>query len=109
MIQYSTWKVGNEEFDLDSSLRVVDYLGEGAYGVVCQAVNDQSHEAYAIKKCKNVFHSRTIAKRTLRELRLLALLRHDNVVQIKSIQRPHDPRNFSNIFIMFELMVNHAL
>ena len=103
-MEVSNWQIGAEAFELESKYRVISYLGEGAYGVVCSATDDRTMETVAIKKCKNVFHSRTIAKRTLRELRLLAMLQHDNVVKIKSIQTPVDLYRFEEIYIVFELM-----
>jgi serine/threonine protein kinase len=100
----NNWQIGGEAFELESKYRVISYLGEGAYGVVCSAVDGHTMETIAIKKCKNIFHSRTIARRTLRELRLLAMLQHDNIVKIKSIEAPFDLYRFEEIYIVFELM-----
>jgi hypothetical protein len=154
------WKVNNEPFELDSRYTVLEYLGSGAYGVVCSvidtsAINNSQHlfhsstttppssssstiggclpslssstssmtssfslpfpspppptsshhypplpssdavtssssssillsssvrrDYVAIKKCKNIFESRTMAKRTLREMRILRCLNHSHV------------------------------
>ena len=56
----------NESFDLDARFKVTDYLGAGAYGVVCAAEDSRDKCNVAIKKCKKIFQSRTLAKRTLR-------------------------------------------
>ena len=39
----------------------------------------KTKQLIAIKKCKNIFDSRTMAKRTLREVRLLRHISHQNV------------------------------
>ena len=59
----------------------------------------------AIKKCKHIFQSRTLAKRTLREVRLLRLLDHENIIKIRRIlQPPEDPDKFNSIYVVFEIM-----
>lgn len=81
-----------------------DFISEGAYGVVCAASDTQENCTVAIKKCKKIFHSRTLAKRTLRELRLLRLINHDNIVKIKTVLAPEDDFSFSELYIVFEIM-----
>ena len=50
------WQVMGESFELENRFKIVDYLGSGAYGVVC-AVNDSlDNKVVAIKKCKKIFH-----------------------------------------------------
>ena len=98
------WQVMGEQFELDSRYKVVDYLGAGAYGVVCAAHDTLQHCIVAIKKCKKVFQSRTLAKRTLREVRLLRLLNHENIVKIKTILPPRDLYSYNEIYIVFEIM-----
>ncbi|KAG6519834.1 hypothetical protein ZIOFF_023346 [Zingiber officinale] len=53
-------------------------IGRGANGIVCAAVNSQTHEEVAIKKIGNAFDNSIDAKRTLREIKLLQHLNHDN-------------------------------
>ncbi|RRT76869.1 hypothetical protein BHE74_00023572, partial [Ensete ventricosum] len=43
------------------------------------AVNSQTHEEVAIKKISNAFDNRIDAKRTLREIKLLRHMNHENV------------------------------
>ena len=66
-------------------------MRRGAYGVVCsvsipdhEEVEEEEEDAkegetYAIKKCKHIFDSLILAKRTLREIRYLRHLEHPNV------------------------------
>jgi serine/threonine protein kinase len=69
-----------------SSIQVLNFakvVGQGAYGVVVaakdkEAVN-QEKNLVAIKKIDKAFEHKIFTKRTLRELRLLKLLKHENV------------------------------
>ncbi|MCI12117.1 mitogen-activated protein kinase 4-like [Trifolium medium] len=54
-------------------------IGRGAYGIVCAAVNSDTHEEVAIKKIGNTFDNIIDAKRTLREIKLLRHMDHENV------------------------------
>lgn len=56
-------------------------IGRGAYGIVCAAVNSDTHEEVAIKKIGNAFDNIIDAKRTLREIKLLRHMDHENVIR----------------------------
>ncbi|PRQ33809.1 putative mitogen-activated protein kinase CMGC-MAPK family [Rosa chinensis] len=79
-------------------------VGRGAYGIVCCATNSETKEEVAIKKIGNAFDNRIDAKRTLREIKLLSHMDHDNIVKIKDIIRPPDKENFNDVYIVYELM-----
>ena len=64
---------------------------------------DKDNAEYAIKKCKHVTKSRITVKRTLREIKILRLIDHPNVIRIRSILRPSE-NYFEDIYIVFELM-----
>jgi mitogen-activated protein kinase 1/3 len=59
-------------------------VGSGAYGIVIGATDaqapDQSKNKVAIKKIERCFEHRFYAKRTLRELKILRNLKHENVI-----------------------------
>ena len=63
-------------------------IGKGAYGVVCSARHEGTKEKVAIKKITNAFENLTDAKRTLREVKLLRHLKHDNIIAVKDIMAP---------------------
>ncbi|KAJ6826325.1 mitogen-activated protein kinase 6 [Iris pallida] len=79
-------------------------VGRGAYGIVCAAVNSQTNEEVAIKKIGNAFDNRIDAKRTLREIKLLRHMNHENVIAIKDIIRPPRREYFNDVYIVYELM-----
>lgn len=74
------FKVFNQDFIVDERYTVTKELGQGAYGIVCAAVNNHTNEGVAIKKVTNVFNKKILAKRALREIKLLQHFRgHRNV------------------------------
>lgn len=64
-------------------------MGSGAYGTVVSCedseAKDDASKMVAIKKIEKAFEHPLYAKRTLRELKILRLLNHENVVQLKNI------------------------
>ncbi|KAL3652726.1 Mitogen-activated protein kinase 4 [Castilleja foliolosa] len=79
-------------------------LGRGAYGLVCAAINKETNEEIAIKKIGNAFNNRIDAKRTLREIKLLRHLDHENVIAIKDIIKPPKMETFNDVYIVYELL-----
>nr|CAB3469544.1 unnamed protein product [Digitaria exilis] len=55
-------------------------IGKGAYGIVCSALNSETAEQVAIKKIANAFDNKIDAKRTLREIKLLRHMDHENLI-----------------------------
>jgi serine/threonine protein kinase len=93
-----------ESFELSTRYKVIDFLGSGAYGTVCAVHDFQGNEVVAIKKCKKIFQSRTLAKRTLREMRLLRHINHENIVKLKTILPPMDTNFYLDLYLVFEIM-----
>ncbi|GMI81820.1 hypothetical protein like AT1G07880 [Hibiscus trionum] len=79
-------------------------VGRGAYGIVCCATNSETKEEVAIKKIGNAFDNRIDAKRTLREIKLLCHMDHDNVIKIKDIIPPPEKEMFNDVYIAYELL-----
>lgn len=84
--------------------QIKEIIGKGSYGVVCSAVDKLTGEKVAIKKITNVFDHVSDATRILREIKLLRLLRHNDIVEIKHIMLPPTAREFKDIYVVFELM-----
>ncbi|CAN7106977.1 unnamed protein product [Brassica rapa subsp. narinosa] len=84
--------------------QTLEVIGKGSYGVVCAAIDTHTGEKVAIKKINDVFEHISDALRILREVKLLRLLRHPDIVEIKSIMLPPSKREFKDIYVVFELM-----
>lgn len=53
---------------------------------------------------EKVFEHKIFAQRTLRELKIMRLLTHDNVLSLKNILDPGSIENFNELYIVSELM-----
>lgn len=51
-------------------------------------VSNNGFEVVAIKKIEKAFEHKIYAKRTLRELKVLRLLQHDNIINIETLILP---------------------
>lgn len=91
-------------FMLDQRYEVQEILGSGAYGIVVSARDTATGERMAVKKIEKAFEHSTFTKRTLRELKIMRLLSHENVLAIKHIQLPKSREEFDEIYVMMELM-----
>ncbi|CAI9754555.1 unnamed protein product [Fraxinus pennsylvanica] len=92
------------EYGEASRYQVLEVIGKGSYGVVGSAVDTHTGERVAIKKINDVFEHVSDATRILREIKLLRLLRHPDIVEIKHIMLPPSRREFRDIYVVFELM-----
>ncbi len=98
---YSIW--GNT-FLIDEHYVPIKAIGKGAYGTVCSAKNTVTGEKVAIKKIQNAFENLTDARRSLREIKLLRHLKHDNVIGVRDLLYPANPHDFKDVYIVYELM-----
>lgn len=92
------------EYGDASRYKIQEIIGKGSYGVVCSAVDTHSGERVAIKKINDIFEHVSDATRILREIKLLRILRHPDIVEIKHIMLPPSGRDFKDIYVVFELM-----
>ncbi|XP_041994451.1 mitogen-activated protein kinase 20-like [Salvia splendens] len=92
------------EYGDASRFKIHEIVGKGSYGVVCSAVDTHTGEKVAIKKIHDIFEHLSDAARILREIKLLRLLRHPDIVAIKHIMLPPSRREFKDIYVVFELM-----
>ncbi|XXG83974.1 hypothetical protein AAC387_Pa10g1603 [Persea americana] len=92
------------EYGEATQYQIQEVIGKGSYGVVGSAVDTHTGERVAIKKINDVFEHVSDATRILREIKLLRLLRHPDIVEIKHIMLPPSRREFRDIYVVFELM-----
>lgn len=98
---YSMWQT---LFEIDTKYVPIKPIGRGAYGVVCSGFNRETNDKVAIKKINNVFENRIDALRTLRELKLLRHIRHENVIALKDVMMPIQRSSFKDVYLVYELM-----
>uniref|UniRef100_A0A7N0UMK0 mitogen-activated protein kinase n=1 Tax=Kalanchoe fedtschenkoi TaxID=63787 RepID=A0A7N0UMK0_KALFE len=92
------------EYGEGNRYKIEEVIGKGSYGVVCSAYDTHRGEKVAIKKINDIFEHVSDATRILREIKLLRLLRHPDIVEIKHILLPPSRREFKDIYVVFELM-----
>ncbi|CAI8620003.1 unnamed protein product [Vicia faba] len=92
------------EYGEASQYQVQEIIGKGSYGVVCSAIDIHTGQKVAIKKIHDVFDHVSDATRILREIKLLRLLRHPDIVEIRHIMLPPSRREFKDVYVVFELM-----
>jgi serine/threonine protein kinase len=92
-------------FEIDKKYEIIDPIGSGAYGVVVAAKdNSNNGELMAIKKIEKAFEHKIFTLRTLRELKIMRLLQHENVLSIRTILKPKSREQFNEIYVVSELM-----
>ncbi|KIY97072.1 cyclin-dependent kinase-like protein [Monoraphidium neglectum] len=82
---------------------VIDACGSGAYGMVFKAVNSATGEQVAIKKFKESDDDEIVRKTTLREVKMLRMLRQENIVDLKEAFRRK-----KRLYLVFEY-IEHTL
>lgn len=90
-------------FNVSDHYQILDVVGQGAYGVVCLAIHKPTQQKVAIKKIEP-FERLMLCLRTLRELKLLKNFNHENIISILALQRPALYEDFTEIYLIQELM-----
>ncbi|KAK4408896.1 Mitogen-activated protein kinase [Sesamum angolense] len=102
---YIQYNIFGNMFEITTKYRPpIMPIGRGAYGIVCSVLNSETNEMVAIKKIANAFDNYMDAKRTLREIKLLRHLDHENVIGIRDVIPPPLRREFTDVYIATELM-----
>ncbi|KAF4669178.1 hypothetical protein FOL47_002659 [Perkinsus chesapeaki] len=76
----------------------------GAYGVVLKCRNKETGDVVAIKKFKESEDDDVVKKTTLREVRILRMLRHENIVQLREAFRRK-----GKLYLVFEFVDKNLL
>ncbi|KAK7200636.1 mitogen-activated protein kinase [Novymonas esmeraldas] len=97
--------VNDYRLEVPERYSVQHFVGRGAYGFVCSAVDAVTNEAVAIKKVTHLFDDAVDAKRVLREVKLLAALSHPNILSLKDLFKSPDPVDtYSELYVVTDLM-----
>ncbi|WVZ56549.1 hypothetical protein U9M48_007059 [Paspalum notatum var. saurae] len=103
--RYKLFNIFGNLFEITSKYQgPIMPIGRGAYGIVCSVMNTETREMVAIKKIANAFDNNMDAKRTLREIKLLMHLDHENIIGIRDVIPPPVPQAFSDVYMATELM-----
>lgn len=103
-LEYHSFVLAKEEFLLPKKYKFIRELGVGAYGIVCAVKDTETEKDVAIKRISKIFDRKILAKRSLRELRLLRHFnQHENIISIADIIKPVD-MEFKEIYLVQELM-----
>ncbi|CAN1249430.1 Mitogen-activated protein kinase 3 [Linum perenne] len=103
--QFVQYNIFGNQFEITPKYRPpIMPIGRGAYGIVCSVLNSETNEMVAMKKIANAFDNHMDAKRTLREIKLLRHLDHENVIGIRDVVPPPLRREFTDVYIATELM-----
>jgi mitogen-activated protein kinase 1/3 len=92
-----------QDWKLPDRYEVVNLIGTGSYGHVCEAIDKVENRAVAIKKIHKVFEDLIDCKRILREIAILNRLKHPNVIAILDIIVPDDLERFDELYIVLEI------
>ncbi|XP_049282716.1 stress-activated protein kinase JNK-like isoform X1 [Anopheles funestus] len=83
-------------------------IGIGVQGAVCSAVDLKTGRRLAIKKLSQPFQDVTFAKRSYRELKLMRLVDHPNIIKLLYAYTPQQSlETFRDVYIFTELMDNN--
>ena len=79
-------------------------VGEGAYGLVLKCRNKETDEIVAIKKFKDSDEDEVVRKTTIREVKILKMLKQENIVQLKEAFRRQ-----GKLYLVFEYVEKNLL
>ena len=101
---FSTRPTPKKSDDLQSEYSISEsILGSGSYGVVYAGIERATREQVAIKNISHFEADPVDAKRLLREVSILRMLRnHPNIISLKNIMILNDQPKFNGINLIFE-------
>jgi mitogen-activated protein kinase 1/3/mitogen-activated protein kinase 6 len=68
-------------FNIDKRFVLIEPVGTGAHGTVVAAKDRLTKRVFAIKKIEKLFKHPIYTKRTLREMKIVRLLNHENILK----------------------------
>ncbi|UJR37010.1 hypothetical protein I4U23_029717 [Adineta vaga] len=95
--------VRQQRFEVGPRYTDLKFIGEGAYGMVVSALDHTTQQRVAIKKI-TPFEHQCFCQRTLREIKILARFRHENIINIQEVIRATTIDQMKDIYIVQSLM-----
>ena len=95
--------IKDQIFEVGPRYTNLKYIGEGAYGMVVSGDDNQTFQRVAIKKL-SPFEHQCFSQRTLREIKILARFKHENIINIQDIIRANTFEQMKDIYLVQQLM-----
>ncbi|XP_065359801.1 stress-activated protein kinase JNK-like [Calliphora vicina] len=103
--EFYTVKVIDAEFTVPVYYQDLKPIGTGAQGVVCSAYDTLKKQNVAIKKLSRPFQNVIQAKRAYRELKLLKMVNHKNIIRLlDAFTTDKTLEEFQDVYLVTELM-----
>lgn len=97
--------MGDTKFEVPSRYTDLKPLGSGAQGVCAVARDIIDDRGVAIKRLSRPFQNITHAKRAFREMKLMRLVNHVNIIGLLDIFSPQETLDkFQDVYLVMELM-----
>jgi len=103
---FHTCFINDTTFEVEKRYEVEEIVGQGAYGIVCSALDLKRNKKCAIKKISHIFDHRSLLKRTLREMKLLRCFHHENVLGLSVVTLFHTHTHSLSLFLSFFLSLS---
>jgi mitogen-activated protein kinase 1/3 len=97
------YNVNGQKFEVNAKFDVYKVCGCGSYGTVCAATDTEKNVKVAIKKMARVFDDLVDGKRILRELKVLVLVKHPNLLSLHEFLRPVARETFEDVYVVTDL------
>lgn len=78
-------------------------IGSGSYGDVYKVKHKETNKTYALKIYRNIFQSRVLALRTLREVMILRRINNERIIKIYDLLTP-SLVDFNTIAVVLEYL-----
>ena len=102
---YYTQMVEHTEFRIKSRYQDLQKISSGSQGIVISAYDTVRKERVAIKRLVNPCRNETFAKKTFRELRIMKMVNHPNIIGLYDLFTPATLlKDFEDVYIVMELM-----
>jgi mitogen-activated protein kinase 1/3 len=95
--------IKDQVFEVGPRYTDLKYIGEGAYGMVVSGYDNRTSQRVAIKKL-SPFEHQCFCQRTLREIKILARFKHENIINIQNIIRSNIFEQMKDIYLVQQLM-----
>ncbi len=95
--------IKDQVFEVGPRYTDLKYIGEGAYGMVVSGFDNRTSQRVAIKKL-SPFEHQCFCQRTLREIKILARFKHENIINIQDIIRSNVFEQMKDIYLVQQLM-----